>query len=76
MLMMKLQDAVRKTTRTIAVGTILLSVVMVGVFALLNRFDWTVVTGAVWGAVFAVLNFFLMAVSVQSAADLAASEAP
>ena len=67
---MKVQPTVRKETMRIAKGTIILSVVMLLVFALLKRFDYTVLLGAVMGTSVAILNFFLMALSVQKAAEL------
>ena len=43
-------------------------VVMVAVFALLGQFDYTVVTGALLGGAGAVLNFFLMSLTVKKSA--------
>ena len=71
---MKLQKETKQFVRTIAVGTVILSVLMVAVFLLLGRFDWTVLVGAVWGTCFAVLNNLLMALGVQKAAALSARE--
>ena len=66
---MKVQPAVRQETAKIAVGTAILTVLMVAVFLILRRFDWTVITGALLGYIAAVGNFFLMALTVQKAAD-------
>lgn len=66
---MKVQSAVRTETVRIAMGTACLSLIMLLVFALLGRLDVTVVLGTLWGAGAAVLNFFLMALSVQRAAE-------
>ena len=66
---MKIQPAVRTETARIAMGTACLSLVMLLVFALLGRLDVTVVLGTLWGAGAAILNFFLMALSVQRAAE-------
>ena len=44
---------------------------MVGIFALLGKFDSTVLLGAVVGTVLAALNFFFMAVVAMMAADKA-----
>ncbi len=73
----KLQPAVRKETRNAAVHTIIGVVIMWAVFALLHvmspeviPFDWRVIlAGAVGGAV-AVLNFFLMALTVQTVVSI------
>lgn len=66
---MKIQPAVRTETVRIAMGTAFFSLVMLLVFALLGRLDVTVVLGTLLGAGAAVLNFFLMALSVQRAAE-------
>lgn len=67
---MKIEPTVRKETMRIAKGTVILSVVMILVFALLKKFDFTVVLGAALGTVTAILNFFLLGLSVQKAADM------
>lgn len=59
-------------TGIIAIGQAVGVAVMLGVFALLNRFDYTVVLGGLMGALVATLNFFFMAVSLTMAADRAA----
>ena len=68
--MMKIEPTVRKETLRIAKGTAILSVIMVLVFALLKKFDYTVLLGALLGTCTAVLNFFLLGLSVQKAADM------
>ncbi|MBQ4436968.1 MAG: hypothetical protein II879_12870 [Clostridia bacterium] len=66
---MKVQPAVRQETARIALGTGILTVLMIAVFLIIGRFDWTVLTGALLGWAAAVGNFFLMALTVQKAAD-------
>ena len=66
---MKISEAVRKETGHIAVGVIVGSAAMIGVFALLHRLDYTVVLGALLGSVFSILNFLLMGLAVQRAMD-------
>lgn len=66
---MTVQPAVRQETKRIAGGTLILTAIMLLIFALLGRFDYTVLLGALLGAVYAVGNFFLMALSVQIAAE-------
>ena len=56
---------VKKETGILLAGTLLLSGIMVGVFLLLHKFNYTVVTGALLGGLASVLNFFLMGVVVQ-----------
>ncbi len=66
---MNVQPAVRKETARIAIGVALLTLIMVLVFWLLGRLDYTVLLGALLGACAAVANFFLMALGVQYAAE-------
>ncbi|MBQ4435743.1 MAG: hypothetical protein II879_06570 [Clostridia bacterium] len=66
---MKVQPAVRQETAKIVLGTGILTVLMIAVFLIIRRFDWTVLTGALLGCAAAVGNFFLMALTVQKAAD-------
>ncbi len=60
---MKLQEAAKRETLHIAVGTLAFSGIMNGVFALMGRWDLTLLGGG-----FAVLNFILLALSVQKLA--------
>ena len=66
---MKIDKTVKKETAFLFAGTMILCGVMIGIFALAHRFDYTVVTGALLGGLASVLNFFLMALSVQSAVN-------
>ena len=66
---MTVQPAVIQETKRIAGGTLILTAAMLIVFALLGRMDYTVVLGALLGAAYAVGNFFLLALSVQMAAE-------
>lgn len=67
--MMKIQPAVKQETKRIAAGTLILTAVMILVFVLIGKFDWTVITGALLGCAAAIGNFFLLALSVQKAAE-------
>ena len=62
---MRVQKAVRQETLHIAAGVGLLSAAMLLVFFFLGRLDMTVVLGALLGGGFAVLNFFLLGLTVQ-----------
>ena len=66
---MTVQPAVRQETKRIAGGTLILTAVMLIVFMLLGQMDYTVVLGALLGAAYAIGNFFLLALSVQMAAE-------
>ena len=52
-------------------GVIICTAVMMGIFALLGKFDISVLLGGVFGGVLAILNFFFMAVGASLAADKA-----
>jgi hypothetical protein len=74
---LKLQKAVKSETVFVALGSVILSAVMVIVFFLLHRIfpdkvpmDLPVVIGAIGGCAVAVGNFFLMAVTVQKVAGI------
>lgn len=74
---MKLQKAVKDETVFVALGSVILSAVMVIVFFVLHRvfpdrvpMDLPVVIGAVGGWAVAVGNFFLMALTVQKVAGI------
>ena len=66
---MKISKAVRKETGHIALGVALGSIVMVAVFALLHRFDYTVVLGALLGGAVSILNFLFMGLTAQKVVD-------
>ena len=75
--MIKLQDAVKKETRNIAIGTGIGVVLMILIFFLLNMvlpedvpFDYKVILGGIGGFIIAVLNFFWMAVTVQKVTSI------
>lgn len=61
----KIEQAVKTETRRIAIGVACMGVVMLVVFAVLNRLDYTVLLGVLLGCGYAILNFFLMALAVQ-----------
>ncbi len=53
----------------LALGETVVSLVTVGIFLLLNEFDWRVLTGVAVGSVVTVLNFAWLSVSVNRAVD-------
>jgi len=65
----KVQSAVKKETLKIAVGVGLMSVLMLAVYLIIGQFRLSVLLGTLLGVAFAVGNFFLMAYSVQQAAE-------
>ena len=66
---MKIQPAVKQETAWIAGGVLILTGILVLIFVILGKFDYTVALGAVYGAAIAVLNFFLLGMTVQKAAE-------
>ena len=66
---MTIQPAVKQETKKIAMGVCLMAILMVGVYLIIGRFSAAVLLGTLLGAGFAILNFFLMALSVQQAAE-------
>lgn len=66
---MKISPAIKKETSHIALGVLAGDAVMLAVFILLKRFDYTVILGAVLGSAAAVLNFLFMGISCQKAMD-------
>lgn len=65
---MKIQKAVRDETLHIALGVILLSLVMQGVFFLIGKWDMAVLWGNLLGGGYAILNFFILGLTVQKVA--------
>ena len=68
---MESRNYVLKQTGVVALGQAACVAAMIGVFALLGYFDYTVVLGGLMGAVVATLNFLFMAIGVSLAADKA-----
>ena len=65
------RSIVYKETAIVAVGELICSTVMVGIFAALGQFSMAVLWGAVTGCLVMIANYFLMAVTVSLAADRA-----
>ena len=64
---MKIEKVVLRETGYIAAITVICSLFMQAVFLIGGWWDYTVLLGNLWGAGVAVLNFFLLAMSVQRA---------
>ena len=65
--MKKIDDAVLKETKYIALWTLIFSVLMQAVFLIIGKWDYTVLLGNLLSAVTCILNFFLMGLSIQKA---------
>ncbi|MBO5621448.1 MAG: ATP synthase subunit I [Butyrivibrio sp.] len=74
---MKLQPAVKTETGRIAIATVVGVLIMYAGFFCLHMvfpkwapFDYKVILGGIFGATYAIGNFFLMAVTVQKVASM------
>ena len=65
---------VLKQTGIIAIGQAVSTAIMIGVYLLLQKFDITVIWGALVGNILAIGNFFAMAVIATLAADRAKNQ--
>ena len=71
---MDMRKYVLSQTAVVALGEIIGVAAMLGIFALLDSFDKTVLLGGIVGAAVAVANFFVMAIAVNIAADKAQNQ--
>jgi hypothetical protein len=71
----KIDKVVLQETAYIAVWTLILSAVMQAVFLVISKWDYTVILGNLLGAAANLLNFFLMALTVQKALEKEEKEA-
>lgn len=62
---------VLRETAIIAIGQAVCVAAMIGIFALLDKFDRSVWLGGIFGGLLATLNFFFMAIGASLAADKA-----
>lgn len=65
---------IRRETLFIAAGELLLVGIMMAVFAIVGKFDWTVLVGGLAGGALTVLNFYIMALNAVSASDKAVKQ--
>ena len=63
-----------KETAVVAIGEAICVALMLVIFAMLGKFDSTVLLGGVIGGVLTIANFFFMAVGTSLAADKAESQ--
>lgn len=68
-LMKKVGEAVARETKYIAAWVVILSIIMQAVFLLSGHWDYAVILGNLLSGAFAVLNFFLMGITVQKAVE-------
>ena len=71
---MESRKIVWRETGIVAAGVLICTVLMVSVFALLGKYDVSVLLGGAVGAVLSIGNFFFMAVGTSLAADKAENQ--
>ena len=71
---MDVRKELLRQTGIVALGEALGVAAMMGVFALLGKFDMGVVWGGIVGGLVAIANFFVMAIGVNIAADKAQNQ--
>ncbi len=71
---MDVRKFILRQTALLALGELVCISAMIGIFALLGHFDYTVVLGGVIGGLLAVGNFFFMAIGSDVAADKATNQ--
>ena len=67
--MKKIDDVVLKETKYISLWVIILSVLMQAIFLIIGKWDYTVLLGNVLTGLAAILNFFLLGISIQNAVE-------
>ncbi len=72
---MKIDKVVKKETKYIIIWVMLLSLLMQSIFLVTGFWDISVLLGNILGAFVAVLNFFLMGLTVQSAVQKSEADA-
>lgn len=73
--MKKVDSAVWEATRYIAAWELIFSLLMQTVFLIIGRWHYTVLTGNLLSGTAAILNFFLMGLTVQKCLGLEEKEA-
>lgn len=68
------QNRIPSNTIAIAIGQLISAAAVVGVFALLGKFQMTVLYGALAGGTVAFLNYFVMVYFANKAADKAEAQ--
>ena len=55
----------------LTIGEIIVSLIMIGIYCVLDRYSYRVVTGAALGSAVTILNFLMLSVAVNRALDQA-----
>ncbi len=73
--MIKVDKTVLQETKYLAAWSGVFSMLMQAVFLILNKWDYTVLLGNLWGVGVTILNFFLLGLTVQKAVTKEEKEA-
>lgn len=71
---MKPDNAVRRETTRVAIGVFALVAVMLAVYAIIGKFSAKVALGGIYTGFLTILNFFVMALTVQGVTNRAAEK--
>ena len=71
---MNVRKFILRETALLALGELICSAAIVGVFALLEQFSYKVILGVVIGSLLAIGNFFFMAITSNAVADRAIAQ--
>ena len=71
---MNVRKFILRETAILALGLLISTAAMIGVFALLGYLNYTVILGGVIGILLALGNFFFMAIASNTAADKATEQ--
>lgn len=66
----KPQQSIVKETKRIGVGTVIMLVVMLAVYAVLGKFTVGVLLGGLLGSAYAIFNFLMLGMTLQKAASM------
>lgn len=66
----KPQQSIVKETKRIGVGTVIMLVVMLAIYAVLGKFTVGVLLGGLLGSAYAIFNFFLLGMTLQKASSM------
>ena len=73
--MKKIDRVILKETGYIGLWVLIFSILMQAIFLVIGRWDYTVLLGNLLSGAFAVLNFFLMGLSVQASLGMEEKDA-
>lgn len=66
----KPQQGIVKETKRIAIGTVIMLIVMLAIYAILGKFTIGVLLGGLLGSAYAIFNFFMLGMTLQKAASM------